>query len=92
MPLPPDILEELARKRLAESRLANRDRVQDLALTVLCCIFWAACGLACIALSAHTKVMWFGKAMFWAGLGVGNAGIMFTLLAAYRRGERRGDW
>lgn len=92
MPLPPDILEELARKRRAESRLANRDRVQDFALTVLYCLLWAAAGLACIAVSAHTTVMWFAKAMFWTGLGVGNAGILFTLLAAYRRGEQRGDW
>jgi membrane associated rhomboid family serine protease len=92
MPLPRDMLEELGRKRLGESRLADRDKLRDLALTALRCWFWAVAGLACIAWSMHTTVMWLGRAAFWSGLAIGNSGIVFTLLGAYRRGERRGDW
>lgn len=92
MPLPRGMLEELTRKRREESRLANHDKVRDLTFTALRCWFWAAAGLACIAWSLHTTLMWLGEAAFWAGLGMGNAGIIFSLLGAYRRGERRGDW
>ena len=89
MPLPREMLEEFGRKRREESRLADRDRILDLTFTVLRCWFWAAAGLACIAWSLHTTLMWLGKAAFWTGLGMGNAGIAFSLLGAYRRGERR---
>jgi hypothetical protein len=45
-----------------------------------------------IAWSAHTTDEVLGHAAFWGGLGLGNSGIIYTLLAAYRRGEKRGDW
>ncbi|HET7553679.1 MAG TPA: hypothetical protein VFK04_20465 [Gemmatimonadaceae bacterium] len=92
MPLPQEMLEELGRKRREESVLANRDKVRDLAFSALLCWFWAGAGLACIAWSLHTTVLWLGKTAFWGGIAIGNAGILFTLLGAYRRGERRGDW
>ena len=92
MPLPREMLEELGRKRLSESRLANRDKIRDLVLTSLRCWFWALAGIACIAWSYHTTVLWLGKAAFWSGLAMGNGGIIFSLLGAYRRGESRGDW
>lgn len=92
MPLPKEMLEELGRKRREESVLANRDKLHDLAFTALLCWLWALAGLACIAWSLHTTVLWLGRAAFWGGLAIGNAGIVFTLLGAYRRGEQRGDW
>lgn len=92
MPLPRAMLEDMGRRRRDESRLADRDRVRDLALTAVKCLAWAAAGLAFIAWSLHTSVMWLGKAAFWTGLAMGNAGILFSLLGAYRRGEERGDW
>jgi hypothetical protein len=45
-----------------------------------------------IAWSAHTNDETLGNAAFWGGLGLGNSGIIYTLLAGYRRGEKRGDW
>jgi hypothetical protein len=30
--------------------------------------------------------------LWWTGLGVWIPGVLFSLLAAYRRGEKRGDW
>jgi hypothetical protein len=76
-----------------ESRLqAERDRRRDLLLTALACLGWSALGIMCILWSAHTTNYTYGTIAFYGGLGIGNAGIIFTLLGAYRRGEKRGDW
>jgi hypothetical protein len=92
MPLPRELLEEMQQRRRVETRLANRDKVRDLVWTALQCWGWAVLGIVCILWSAHTTVLWLGRTAFWSGLAVGNGGIFFSLLAAYRRGERRGDW
>ena len=83
---------EMARKRAEEKVEADRVMRRDLFFTALQCLFWAAAGLFLLSWSVHTTDKTLGTGAFWAGLGVGNAGIIFTLLAAYRRGERRGDW
>ena len=92
MPLPKHLLDDLAARRETESRSAERDKWRDIISTSLQCLAWAAAGIALILWSAHTTDITYGKAAFFAGLGIGNGGIIFTLLAAYRRGERRGDW
>ena len=92
MPLPKHMLEELGRKRDSESKEAERDKWRDIISTSLQCFAWAALGIVLILWSAHTSDLTYGKAAFFGGLGIGNGGIIFTLLAAYRRGERRGDW
>jgi hypothetical protein len=92
MPLPRHILEEQARQRAAEHEVAQRDTLWDHVRTALTCVFWAALGIALLGLSFHTTDLALGNAAFAAGLGIGNGGIIFTLLAAYRRGEKRGDW
>jgi hypothetical protein len=33
-----------------------------------------------------------GRGLFYAGVGAGNAGVIFSILGWYRRGERRGDF
>ena len=92
MPLPKEVREELAARRESESHEAERDKWRDILRTSLQCFAWAAIGILLIGWSAHTTDLAYGKAAFFAGLGVGNGGIIFTLLGAYRRGERRGDW
>jgi hypothetical protein len=82
----------MAERRRAEAVQANRDKAWDYVLTALKCFAWCAVGTFFIAWSAHTTDETLGHAAFWGGLGIGNAGIIFTLLAAYRRGEKRGDW
>lgn len=86
------MLESMAVKRREEAVQANRDKVRDYVLTALSCFAWCGAGVFLIAWSAHTTDQTLGNAAFWGGLGIGNAGIIFTLLAAYRRGEKRGDW
>ncbi|HEU4642544.1 MAG TPA: hypothetical protein VFS44_08825 [Gemmatimonadaceae bacterium] len=91
MPLPREILAELASKRAAERAAAERDRRRDLARTALECFGWAAAGILAILWSVHTTDPTAGRVAFYGGMGLGNGGILLSLLAAYRRGERRGD-
>jgi len=92
MPLPRHILDAMAERRRDEAVQANRDKLWDYVLTALACFAWCAVGTFLIAWSAHTTDEVLGHAAFWGGLGLGNSGIIYTLLAAYRRGEKRGDW
>ena len=92
MPIPLELREELARRRDAEHQQARRDTRRDYIRTALVCWAWCILGLAFIALSFHLTDMTIAEGFFWTGLGVGNAGMIFTLLGAYRRGEQRGDW
>ena len=92
MPLPLEIREQMARSRDESSRVADRERRRDMLVTTLQCLGWSAAGIFCIMWSAHTTDTTWGRAAFYGGLGAGNAGTIFTLLAAYRRGEKRGDW
>lgn len=84
--------DEEAVRRRAESRAADRDRWLDLLRTGTLCLMWSAIGILAILWSAHTTSVSWGRIAFFGGVLVGNAGIIFTLLAAWRRGEQRGDW
>lgn len=86
------VLEQLAERNATASSEADGDRRRDFLRSSVACIAWSAVGLCCIAWSMHTTDAALGRAAFYGGLGVGNGGIIFTILAAYRRGERRGDW
>jgi hypothetical protein len=92
MPLPPEIRDELALRHRGEHESAERDRRRDFTRTALICWGWALLGLAMVAYSVNTTDETIGRIAFYTGLGVGNAGMIFTLLGAYRRGEARGDW
>ena len=84
--------EEMAarNRRLADE--ADGEKRRDAVLTALSCLLWMGLGVACLLWSFHTTDQGYGRAAFFAGLGIGNGGIIFTLLGFYRRGERRGDW
>jgi hypothetical protein len=92
MPLPREILREMSRRRAAEAVEARRATRRDLASTALQCVAWVALGVVLIGWSIHTTDPVLGRAAFAAGVGAGNGGWLFTVLAAYRRGEQRGDW
>jgi hypothetical protein len=86
------MLDEMAARQYAAERDAARVTRRDLLLTALACFGWCVVALALIGWSAHTTDEGYGRMAFALGLGAGNAGIIFTCLAAYRRGEQRGDW
>ena len=92
MPSLDDIRDQIARRNDAAHREALRDTRRDHVRTALACWGWCLLGLGFIALSFRLTDVTIAEALFWSGLGIGNAGIIFTLLGAYRRGEKRGDW
>jgi hypothetical protein len=92
MPIPIEIREELQRRHLGEHRQAERDKHWDFVRTALQCWAWCLAGLALVAWSFHSTNEVTARAMFWAGVGIGNAGMIFSILGLYRRGEARGDW
>ena len=92
MPLPRPLYEEMQARRAAEAVGANRDRRLDLLNTALQCVFWCGLGIFLLLWSFHTTSEVYGRVAFLGGLAIGNGGWLFTVLAAYRRGERRGDW
>lgn len=87
-----DLREGIAARSIVEAEQAKRETWRDLFYTALLCVVWAATGIMLILWSAHTTSLFYGKLAFFSGIAIGNGGILYCLLAAYRRGERRGDW
>lgn len=92
MPLRKELLEEMALTREAAELRAERDRRRDMVRTGAMCLVWMLIGLYLLGWSMHTTDDRYARPAFYAGVIVGNAGIVSTLLRAYRRGEQRGDW
>jgi hypothetical protein len=92
VPMPRKYQEQLMRSHAEANRPASRETFWDLVRTCGHMAFWLLCGWALIGLSAHTTDTRLGWPLFWAGITVWIPGVLFSLLAAYRRGERRGDW
>jgi hypothetical protein len=92
MPIPSELRDLQARRHHEAHREAERETRADLIRTALACWAWCLLGVGLLAWSVHTTDPTLGGIAFVLGLGTGNAGMIFTLLAAYRRGEQRGDW
>jgi hypothetical protein len=92
MPIPPEIRNRLARRHESPHTTARGDSRHHLVRTALACWGWAVTGLGFVAWALTTTHQGLAEIAFWAGLAIGNGGVIFTLLAAYRRGEQRGDW
>ena len=84
--------EEIATRHRAENEEARRETRRDLVMASLQATAWVALGLFLVAFAVHTTSEAYGRIAFYAGIAIGNGGWIFTMLAAYRRGERRGDW
>jgi hypothetical protein len=92
MPLPHELLEEIGARRRAEQVEADRVRRRALTRAAAACVGWLVIGLYLLGWSMHTTDLRYAGAAFVGGLTLGNGGIIFTLLRAYRQGEERGDW
>lgn len=92
MPIPKSDYEALIEKREAEHHRASGDTFRDLAKTCVQMVFWVLTGWTFIGFSVHTTNEIVGRVLWWTGLAVWIPGVLFSLLAAYRRGEKRGDW
>jgi hypothetical protein len=84
--------EERARQMLASGRDADRERWRDLVFTSARCLAWMLAGLALLGAAYHTSDAKLGMVFWWAGITVGNAGVLVTVFRAFRRGQGRGDW
>ena len=89
MPNRRELYEEMARRNAVLEKEAERRDRWSLAAVGLACIGWSALGILLIGWSLHLRDVQFARVVFWAGLLVGNAGILYTLLAAYARRGRR---
>jgi fatty acid desaturase len=80
-------------ERYARSeREARRDTRREMLRALAVIAFWTFCGLALIGMALHVSDATTGRALWLGGHIVWIAGVAATLLAAYRRGEQRGDW
>ena len=77
---------------LAEHHAAQRETYRDLLRTCGHMVFWVLVGWVCIGFAVHITNLAMGRALWWLGILLWIPGVLFSLLAAYRRGERRGDW
>lgn len=83
--------EQMVRNAALE-RQARRDYWRDIFRTMLHLAFWVAVGLVLLGSALHTHDAVLGHILWLAGQTVWLSGVLFSLLAAYRRGSRRGDW
>jgi hypothetical protein len=92
MPMPRKYIDEQIENRSRSERDARRETARDMLRSMGHIVFWVLCGLAFLGLALHTDDHAVGMMFWWAGHAVWIGGVAGALLAAYRRGERRGDW
>ena len=92
MPIEKQLYERMQREREEEHRAAEHDRRRAQIVTCAACLIWAVLGLVCYAFAFHTTDAGMAEIYKWGAYVVTYGGVSFTLLRAYRRGERRGDW
>ena len=90
--MPKKYRDALVAKHAAAERVARGDLAREMLRCVGHILFWVACGLALLGLALHNDDRTVGMMYWWAGHAVWIGGVTGALLAAYRRGERRGDW
>ena len=84
--------ERIGREREAAEREASAVLRRDLLRSALQLIAWTFLGLSIMFWAFYVNDVTLGRAFLYGGMAVGYAGIFYTLLATYRRGEKRGDW
>ena len=85
-------LERIARERLEAERQVSRVYRRELLRVCLECLGSSFLGLFCMAFALHTSDAGYGAIAWWGGMVVGYSGIALSLISAYIRGDRRGDW
>ena len=84
--------EERAAAYLAADDAANRDARRTMLIGAGLCFAWLLVGLYIFGWSMHVNDQATGMVFFWAGLLVGNAGILLTVAWVVRRMTARGDF
>lgn len=84
--------DEQVARHLVDERDARRDLRRDLRRTVLQIFVWVGAGYLLMGAALHASNRDVARIAWLAGQTVWLSGVLWTLLAAYRRGARRGDW
>ena len=87
-----DELDRIGAERLAAEREAERAARRGIWLALLGCVASCALGMLVLSVAFWTSDRQLGMVFFWSGLLLGYAGMAYSLLSAYRSGEKRGDW
>lgn len=92
MPMPRKYQDQLIESHARNEREARRETTRDMLRTMGQIAFWVVLGLGLLGLALHSSEHAVGMMFWWAGHAVWIGGVTSALLAAYRRGEKRGDW
>src|SRR5262249_35650139 len=84
--------EERAAAHLATEEMASRDARRPTFIGAALCFFWLVVGLYIFAWSMHVTDHKTGMIFFWAGLLVGNTGIVLSSYWVVRKMTARGDF
>jgi hypothetical protein len=88
--LPIPTPEERAARLLAAEREATRVVRRRFGAAVVLCFLWMTVGLALMGWSMTTTDQRLAGVAFWAGILIGDVGILASLLYTYRRAEDEG--
>lgn len=91
MPTRRDLYEQQIADRAREAVEADRARFRANVWTAVQCLMWSGAGLALMAWGLHTTDPTLGEEAFTIGSWIGYGGVLFTLLNAWRKAEKRGD-
>ena len=85
-------LERIGRERLAATREA--DRIARWAMARICAelMGWSVLGAFVMLSGLAVTSEELGQILFVGGMGLAYTGMFISGLAAYRRGQERGDW
>ena len=85
-------LQRIARERLEAEQQVSRVYRRELLRVCVECLASSFLGVFCMAFALHTGDAGYGAIAWWGGMVVGYSGITLSLISAYIRGDRRGDW
>ena len=92
MPMPKEYRDRLLAEHETAEEGARRETRRDILRTAGHLAFWVLFGMALFGFAFHTSDHAVGMIFWWAAHAVWIGGVAGALLAAYRRGEKRGDW
>lgn len=92
MPISLRYYKELVHSHEEAERLAQKDTRREWMRVLVQIFIWTSLGLFGIGLAFHAYDEGRGWVYWWAGAFVWVGGWCVTMLTAYLRGVRRGDW
>ena len=92
MPIPEQYRRQLVEHHATAEREARHATRADMLRTARDIGLWTLLGLLFLGFALGVDDEAYGRVFWWAGAAIWFSGVTFSVLAAYRRGERRGDW